>query len=46
MRSNINAQPFAEKYPRLMAEVEECFAEGERLTGAIRTQLGRVASDE
>jgi type I restriction enzyme M protein len=35
-----HAEPFAEKYPRLVAEVEECFAEGERLTALIRDRLG------
>jgi len=34
-----DAEPFAEKYPRLVAELEECFAEGERLMGAIRSTL-------
>jgi len=42
MRNNRNAEPFAEKYPRLVAEVEECMAEGERLTVAIRTALREV----
>ena len=27
-----DGEPFAEKYPRLLAELEECFGEGERLT--------------
>jgi type I restriction enzyme M protein len=34
-----DGEPFAEKYPRLVAELEECFEEGERLTAAVRTQL-------
>lgn len=37
-----DGEPFAEKYPRLLAELEECFAEGERLTGVVREQLSRV----
>ena len=37
-----DAEPFAEKYPRLVAEVEECLAEGERLSNVIRAQLGRI----
>ncbi len=37
-----DGEPFAEKYPRLLAELEECFAEGERLMGAVREQLMRV----
>ena len=39
------AEPFAEKCPRLVAEVEEveeCLAEGERLANVIRSQLGRI----
>ncbi len=38
-----DAEPFAEKYPRLVAEVEECFAEGERLTASIRRALGGIS---
>ena len=34
--------PFAEKYPRLLAELEECFKEGERLTALVRERLGEV----
>jgi type I restriction enzyme M protein len=34
-----DAEPFAEKYPRLVAELEECFAEGERLTAVVRERL-------
>lgn len=34
-----DGEPFAEKYPRLLAELEECFAEGERLMGVVRTRL-------
>jgi len=37
-----DAEPFAEKYPRLVAEVEACLSEGERLAHVIRQQLGRV----
>lgn len=36
--------PFAEKYPRLLAELEECFGEGERLMGVVRERL-RGAND-
>ena len=39
-----DAEPFAEKYPRLVAELEECFLEGERLTTIIRGRLGRIES--
>lgn len=43
MRSKRNSEPIAEKYPRLVAEVEECLAEqgtaGEcRSTDASRTE--------
>jgi len=34
--------PFAEKYPRLLAELEECFGEGERLMAVVRAKLGEV----
>ncbi len=37
-----DAEPFAEKYPRLVAEVEECMKEGDRLAAVIREQLGRI----
>lgn len=40
-----DGEPFAEKYPRLLAELEECFAEGERLIGVVRDQLGMVNRD-
>ena len=41
-----DGEPFAEKYPRLLAELEECFGEGERLTTVVREQLARVQADE
>lgn len=34
-----------EKYPRLVAEVEECLAEGERLAGVLRSALAGVRED-
>jgi type I restriction enzyme M protein len=40
-----DGEPFAEKYPRLLAELEACFDEGERLMGAVRAKLGRVDSN-
>jgi len=48
MRNNRNAEPFAEKYPRLVAEVEveECLAQGERLTQLVRDPLLKVPTDE
>lgn len=39
-----DGEPFVEKYPRLLAELEECFAEGERLTGLVRQQLSATES--
>jgi type I restriction enzyme M protein len=38
-----DAEPFAEKYPRLVAEVEECLAEGERLAAVIRSLLREIS---
>lgn len=35
-------EPFVEKYPRLLAELEQCFSESEMLTTAIRERLGGV----
>ena len=37
-----DGEPFEEKYPRLVAELEACFAEGERLTGVIRSRFDGV----
>lgn len=34
-----DGEPFEVKYPRLLAELEEQFAEGERLNGLIRSRL-------
>lgn len=34
-----DAEPFEEKYPRLVAELEEYFAEGERLMRVVRDRL-------
>jgi type I restriction enzyme M protein len=41
-----DAEPFAEKYPRLVAEVEECLAEGERLNAVVRSALQGVRDGE
>ena len=38
-----DAEPFAEKYPQLVAELEEQLAEGERLAAAIRSALGNIS---
>lgn len=37
-----DGEPFAEKYPRLLAELEECFAEEEKLTTSVRKYLAAV----
>jgi len=37
-----DAEPFADKYPRLLTELEECFIEGERLMEIVRERLGEV----
>ncbi len=34
-----DAEPFAEQYPRLLAKLEACFGEGERLMGVVRARL-------
>lgn len=37
-----DSDPFDEKYPRLISELERCFAEGERLMKVVRTVLSGV----
>lgn len=37
---------FAEKYPRLLAELEACFGEGERLMAVVRERLKGVRDGE
>ncbi len=37
---------FLEKYPRMLAELETCFAEGERLTAVVRTKLSELPIGE
>jgi type I restriction enzyme M protein len=37
-----DGERFAEKYPRLLAELEECFGEGERLMGVVRDRLRNI----
>ena len=37
-----DGEPFTEKYPRLLAEMEESLAEGERLTAAVKERLARI----
>lgn len=37
-----DGEPFEEEFPRLVAEVKKCFAEGERLMAVVQEQLSRV----
>jgi len=41
-----DGEPFAEKFPRLVAELEEHFAEGERLMNVVRSTLMGVRNGE
>lgn len=38
-------EPFAQKYPRSLAELEECFGKGERLMRVVRERIGGVTLD-
>ena len=40
-----DGEPFTEKYPRLLGELEECFGEWERLVGVVRERLRRITDD-
>ena len=40
-----DGEPFVEKYPQLLAELEECFEEGERIMAVVREQLGGLSDD-
>jgi len=37
-----DGEPFEEKYPRLLAELRECFAEGDRITAEVHRRLREV----
>jgi type I restriction enzyme M protein len=41
-----DAEPFAEKYPRLVAELEDQLAEGGRLAKIVRQALSRVTDED
>jgi len=45
-RASRRGEPFAVKYPRLLAELEECFGEGERLMGVVREKLGGLSNGD
>ena len=38
-----DGEPFTEKYPRLLAELDKCFGEGERLMKVVQTRLGGIS---
>ena len=38
-----DSEPFSDKYPRLLAELEACFGEGERLMAVVRERLKGVS---
>ena len=40
-----DGEPFAEKYPLLLAELDECFGEGERLMRVVRERLEGLRHD-
>lgn len=40
-----DGEPFVEKFPRLVAELEEHLSEGQRLADVVRTQLGLLAGE-
>jgi type I restriction enzyme M protein len=40
-----DGEPFEKKYPRLLAELEDCFDEGERLMGVVRATLKGIGSE-
>jgi type I restriction enzyme M protein len=40
-----DGEPFAGKDLRLLAELEECFGESERLMGVVRERLGGLHND-
>ena len=41
-----DGEAFAEKYPRLLCALEECFGEGERLMELVRDRLREITLDE
>jgi len=41
-----DGEPIAEKYPRLLAELEACFGEGERLMAVVREKPRGVQTDD
>ena len=43
-RLDRNAEPFAEKYSRLVTELEQLLTEGEQLSVTVRDELRRVAA--
>ena len=41
-----DGEPFAEKYPRLLAELEECFGEGDEIRGRLLESLRGLNDDQ
>ena len=41
-----DGEPFTEKYPRLLAELEESFGEADRLMAVVREKLGNLQNGE
>jgi len=41
-----DAEPFAEKYPRLVAELEECFEKGRSIESLLRSKLRGIDAAE
>ena len=39
-----HGEPFTDKYPQLLSELEECFAEGELLARLVQEHLGRLGN--
>ena len=37
-------EPFVEKFPRLLRELEVCFGEGEGLTAEVLRRLGKIGN--
>lgn len=42
----VDDEPFTEKYPRLLADLEDRLVEGERLLAAVRARLAEVNRDD
>jgi len=45
-KHHFDAEPFAEKYPRLVAELEECLAESAKHAEKVMANLGGLGYGE